>query len=55
MTARTESTTLVPTKFGKSPQGSFAMTSDLVELDVLLLLLLCSYSLCSLLSIAEAL
>lgn len=24
MTARTESTTLVPTKFGKSPQGSFA-------------------------------
>lgn len=25
MTARTESTTLVPTKFGKSPQGSFAI------------------------------
>ena len=24
MTARTESTTLVATKFGKSPQGSFA-------------------------------
>ena len=31
------------------------MTFDLVELDVLLLLLLCSYSLCSLLSIAEVL
>ena len=30
------------------------MTSDLVVLYVLLLLLLCSYSLCSLLSIAEA-